>query len=92
MRANTNVRLARYGGVCPIGRCVAEVQVQGRRWELWDGYNGAMRVWSFVPPASGGEIRNFKGDVREFFGYLERERGFPAAEQNLIGKFRGLKV
>ncbi|KAK4445226.1 endoglucanase [Podospora aff. communis PSN243] len=75
--------LARYGGVCPIGKCVGQVQIQGRRWELWDGYNGAMRVWSFLP-ASGGEICEFKADVREFFGYLEQERGFPAAEQNLI--------
>ncbi|KAK0623782.1 concanavalin A-like lectin/glucanase domain-containing protein [Immersiella caudata] len=74
--------LARYGGVCPIGKCVAQVRIQGRRWELWDGYNGEMRVWSFLP--SEGEIQEFEGDVREFFEYLERERGFPAGEQNLI--------
>ncbi|KAK5654206.1 hypothetical protein OQA88_7381 [Cercophora sp. LCS_1] len=74
--------LARYGGVCPIGQCVGQVDVAGRRWEIWDGYNGAMRVWSFVPPG-GGEIKEFGADVREFFGVLE-ERGFPAGEQNLI--------
>jgi xyloglucan-specific endo-beta-1,4-glucanase len=72
--------------VCPIGKCVAgNVQVAGRRWELWDGYNGSMRVWSFVPP--GEDIQSFEGDVREFVGYLEREKEFPAEEQNLIGEF-----
>lgn len=63
------------------------MQIEGRKWELWDGYNGAMRVWSFVPP--GGEIRSFKGDVRKFFGYLETQKGFPADEQNLIGELGG---
>jgi len=81
-------RLARYGGVCPIGKRVGEVHIGGRRWELWDGYNGAMRVWSFVPPRA--EIRGFKGDMRDFFGYLEREKGFPAGEQNLIGELGDL--
>jgi xyloglucan-specific endo-beta-1,4-glucanase len=76
--------LARYGNVYPIGSSVGSVSVAGRTWDLWAGYNGAMRVYSFVPPS--GTIKSFNADVKEFFNYLERNQGFPSSQQNLIGK------
>lgn len=55
-------RLARYGGRWPIGQSIGNVQLAGKTWDLWTGYNGAMRVYSFVPPA-GQVIRSFSADV-----------------------------
>jgi len=76
--------LGKYGGVCPIGSPVCSVALAGRTWDLWVGFNGRMKVYSFVPP-SGGIIRSFSGDVKEFFNYLQANHKFPASSQNLIG-------
>ncbi|KAK0649655.1 concanavalin A-like lectin/glucanase domain-containing protein [Cercophora newfieldiana] len=75
--------LARYGGVWPIGSSMGTVTLAGYTWELWTGYNGAMRVYSFVPPA-GQVIRSFSADVKEFYNYLEKSHQFPASRQNII--------
>ncbi|KAK4222310.1 endoglucanase [Podospora fimiseda] len=76
------VWLARYGNVYPIGQVVAQVNLAGRTWDLWTGYNGAMRVYSFVPPS--GTIKNFSADLKEFYNYLERNHQFPSSRQNII--------
>ncbi|KAK4185154.1 endoglucanase [Podospora australis] len=74
--------LARYGNVYPIGSKVTSVNLAGKTWDLWTGYNGAMRVYSFVPPS--GTIKSFSADVKEFFNYLQRDHQYPASSQNLI--------
>lgn len=79
-------RLARIGGVYPIGQNSGQVNVGGRQWELWIGYNGAMKVFSFVPPNSG-TINSWSGDAKVFFNHLQERQNFPASSQNLIGAF-----
>ncbi|KAI0398389.1 endoglucanase [Xylariaceae sp. FL0594] len=73
--------LARKGGVQPIGSSVGTVNVAGRNWDLWVGYNGAMKVFSFVAPS---EIATFESDVKPFFNYITQYQGFPASQQHLI--------
>lgn len=75
--------LGRYGGVNPIGSQKSTVNVGGRSWTLWVGYNGSMKVFSFVAPSP---ITNFSGNVKDFYNYLASSEGFPASSQNLISK------
>ena len=77
-------RLGRLGDVYPIGSSVGFVNVGGQQWELFDGYNGNMHVFSFVAPQ---QINNFNTDVKAFFDYLTWNRGFPADQQHLLSKF-----
>nr|5M2D_A Chain A, Endoglucanase-like protein [Hapsidospora chrysogenum ATCC 11550]5M2D_B Chain B, Endoglucanase-like protein [Hapsidospora chrysogenum ATCC 11550] len=73
--------LGRLGDVYPIGSSVGFVNVGGQQWELFDGYNGNMHVFSFVAPQ---QINNFNTDVKTFFDYLTWNRGFPADQQHLL--------
>ena len=75
--------LARIGNVYPIGQNSGTVNVAGRNWELWIGYNGSMKVFSFVPPNSG-TVNSWSGDAKVFYDHLTQRQGFPASEQNLI--------
>jgi xyloglucan-specific endo-beta-1,4-glucanase len=62
--------LAAYGGAMPIsktGKPVATTDLAGTSWNLYDGYNGDMRVFSFVSPSP---VTAFSGDLKEFFDYL----------------------
>lgn len=77
-------RLARYGNVYPIGTKERTVTLAGRSWDLWVGWNGAMRVYSFVVPS--GTVKSFSADVKEFFRYLESNYQYPSSQQNLIGE------
>jgi xyloglucan-specific endo-beta-1,4-glucanase len=74
--------LARYGNVYPIGSSVGSVTVAGKTWDLWTGFNGAMRVYSFVPPS--GTVKEFSADVKDFYKYLEEKYQFPSSTQNII--------
>ncbi|CAN9091464.1 unnamed protein product [Alternaria alternata] len=74
------VWLARYD-VYPIGTSQGMVTVAGRTWELFYGPNGSMKVYSFVPSSP---INNFKANLKDFFTYLQNNKGFPASSQNLI--------
>ncbi|KAK3349877.1 concanavalin A-like lectin/glucanase domain-containing protein [Lasiosphaeria hispida] len=74
--------LGRYGSVYPIGSAVCSVTIAGRIWNLWVGYNGKMKVYSFVPPS--GCVKSFSADVKDFFDYLQHNQQFPASSQNLI--------
>ncbi|KAK5657238.1 hypothetical protein OQA88_3297 [Cercophora sp. LCS_1] len=73
--------LARYGNVYPIGQSTGWVTVAGRTWELWIGYNGGMKVFSFLPPSP---IKSFSADVKVFYNHLQNTQGYPAHSQNLI--------
>jgi hypothetical protein len=66
------------------------VTVAGLTWDLWVGYNGSMRVYSFVVPS--GTVNNFSADVKEFFNYLQNNYQYPASTQNLIGKLLSLSM
>jgi xyloglucan-specific endo-beta-1,4-glucanase len=75
------VWLGRYGNVYPIGSSKGNVNVLGQTWELFDGYNGAMRVFSFVAPSQRG---SFSGDLKAFYNHLIQNNGFPGGSQYLI--------
>ncbi|KAF2866417.1 concanavalin A-like lectin/glucanase domain-containing protein [Massariosphaeria phaeospora] len=78
--------LARLGGVWPIsqsGAPIATVTLANTSFDLYFGYNGAMKVYSFVR-AGSRDVTSFSADVKLFFNYLEKNQGFPAASQNLI--------
>ncbi|KAI8625018.1 endoglucanase [Xylariaceae sp. FL1651] len=75
------VWLARKGGVYPIGSSQGYVTVAGQSWELFVGYNGATKVFSFVAP---NEIATFESDIKPFFTYITNSQGFPASQQYLI--------
>lgn len=83
-------RLQRYGGIWPItesstGSPVERVTIAGYTWELFTGWNGAMRVYSFLPP-SGTSYNSFSADVKLFFDYLGQKYAFPASEQYMLSK------
>ncbi|KAL2066749.1 hypothetical protein VTL71DRAFT_2821 [Oculimacula yallundae] len=73
--------LGRYGNVYPIGSSVGTVNVGGYSWNLWIGYNGSMKVYSFI---ASNPVTNFNSDVKQFFNYLANSQGFPASKQHLI--------
>ncbi|KAK4041929.1 concanavalin A-like lectin/glucanase domain-containing protein [Parachaetomium inaequale] len=79
--------LHRYGGIWPItssstGSPIATVTVAGYSWDLYTGYNGAMRVYSFVAP--NGPYNSFTADVKEFFNYLVKNESFPESQQYML--------
>ena len=41
-----------------------------------------MKVFSFIAPQN---LQNWSGDAKQFFNYLEKNQGYPASQQNLIG-------
>jgi xyloglucan-specific endo-beta-1,4-glucanase len=73
--------LGRYGNVYPIGSSVGYVNVAGRSWELWTGWNGSMRVYSFVASSA---VNSFSANLKDFFNYLSSNQGYPANSQYLI--------
>jgi len=86
--------LGRYGGVWPItesGRPIASVIIEGYKFDLYFGYNGAMKVFSFLSPAPNSDLTKpstqyttFNADIKLFFDYLTQNQGYPASTQNLI--------
>ncbi|KAL4892311.1 concanavalin A-like lectin/glucanase domain-containing protein [Aspergillus ambiguus] len=73
--------LARYGDIAPIGSQVGTADVGGSTWELWNGMNGDMNVYSFV---ASEPIGSFNTDVKDFFAHLTDNYSFPASSQYLI--------
>ncbi|RJE23806.1 hypothetical protein PHISCL_03837 [Aspergillus sclerotialis] len=66
--------LAALGGAGPIsstGSPIANVNIAGVSWDLYNGMNGDMNVFSFV---AGSRAESFEGDLVEFFDYLEKEQ------------------
>ena len=76
-------RLDRLGGVYPIGSSTGIVSVDGRDWELFVGYNGAMKVFSFV---AHSRRKYLNSDVKNFFNHITNTQGFPARSQYLLSK------
>ncbi|KAF2758000.1 concanavalin A-like lectin/glucanase [Pseudovirgaria hyperparasitica] len=77
--------LAAYGGARPIsesGSPVASPKIEGYTWDLYDGYNGDMHVYSFV--VKDGPIRKFGADVKKFYTWLAQNKAFPIASQYLM--------
>ena len=77
-------RLARIGGVQPIGSMQTSVTVEGHTWELWIGMNGDMKVFSFVAPTP---VNNFNADIKQFYDYLTKSENFPADNQYLLSMY-----
>ncbi|KAI2643615.1 endoglucanase [Xylaria nigripes] len=73
--------LARKGGVSPIGSSTGMVTIGANTWELFVGYNGAMKVFSYV---AATEATDLEFDVKPFFSHITDTQGFPAYQQYLI--------
>jgi xyloglucan-specific endo-beta-1,4-glucanase len=70
--------LSSLGGAMPIsasGKPIADVNIADSSWKLYDGWNGQMRVYSFV---AASNMNNFKADVMEFLRYMISNQGLPA--------------
>lgn len=70
------VWLGAFGGAGPIsetGSPIASVNLAGAEWQLYQGPNGQMTVFSFV--ASSGNVESFNGDLTEFVSYLISDQG-----------------
>jgi xyloglucan-specific endo-beta-1,4-glucanase len=61
------------------------VNIAGYNWDLYVGPNGSMKVFSFIP-SDGSWKLSFNADVKLFFNYLASNQGYPASQQNLIGR------
>ena len=60
-----------------MGTIVIGVQA----WELFVGYNGNTKVFSFV---TSEQISVFESDIKPFFDYTSGQHDYPADEQYLI--------
>lgn len=72
--------LAALGGAGPIsstGSATASPTIAGVTWNLYDGYNGAMHVYSFV---ASSEQTSFSGDILDFYKWLESNEGLSSSE------------
>ncbi|KAI1354365.1 family 12 glycosyl hydrolase [Xylaria sp. FL0043] len=74
------VWLAALGGAGPIsstGSPIATPTIDGVKWNLFDGYNGAMHVFSFVAQS---QVTKFSGDLMDFFDYLTTNNGMSKSQ------------
>ncbi|KAF2971422.1 hypothetical protein GQX73_g2160 [Xylaria multiplex] len=74
------VWLAALGGAGPIsstGSPVATPTIAGVSWKLYDGWNGNMRVFSFV---ASSQVTNFSGDLKAFLSYLTSNQGMSTSQ------------
>ncbi|CUS09963.1 unnamed protein product [Tuber aestivum] len=79
--------LAAYGGAGPIGSengPIATPTIAGSQWKLYDGYNGAMHVYSFM--AVDSPLTRFSCDVKLFLTYLVDNHGLPTSQYVNITK------
>lgn len=72
------------GDIYPIGDSIGFVNIGGLDWELYDGFNGDMHVYSFIAPQPVNKIDT---DVKLFFDHLTTNNGFPADSQHLLSRF-----
>jgi len=69
--------LAALGGAGPIsstGSPVATPTIDGHVFNLFSGFNGDVRVFSFVAEP---EVTSFNGDLKAFYTYLISDQGVP---------------
>lgn len=72
--------LGAFGGAGPIsstGSPIATVDILGTSWNLFNGMNGNMNVFSFV---ASSNVDNFSGDLTAFTKYLVSEQGVDSAQ------------
>lgn len=73
--------LSTLGGANPItssGSPIATTPTfAGVSWELYSGYNGNTKVYSFVAPS---QQTKFSGDILEFLHYLESHEGVSSSQ------------
>ena len=86
-------RLNLYGGIWPItesptGDPVETVTIAGYSWDLYTGWNGDMRVYSFLP--ADGPVNSFSDDVLEFFDFLSDNYDYPASSQYMLSELPGV--
>ncbi|KAF6821106.1 glycoside hydrolase family 12 protein (endoglucanase-1) [Colletotrichum plurivorum] len=79
--------LHRYGGLGPISESptrspIERVELAGHTWDLYFGYNGKMKVYSFL--SASGPIYSFKADIMDFFKHLASNYAFPVDNQYLL--------
>lgn len=82
--ADVCIRLGRYGEATPIGEQVASAELGGTTWEIWNGMNGDMEVYSFVASEA---VNSFSADIKDFWDYLTDNNSYPADSQYLLSKF-----
>ncbi|KAL8687979.1 MAG: hypothetical protein Q9218_005996 [Villophora microphyllina] len=75
------VWLAQLGGLNPIGfgtPVASSVPLAGSSWKLYKGKNDATQttVFSFIADST---IKDFEGDLMEFFNYLTKEQNVDAS-------------
>ncbi|KAL5344138.1 concanavalin A-like lectin/glucanase domain-containing protein [Aspergillus crustosus] len=73
--------LAQYGSATPIGDVIATATLAGTTWEIWNGYNGDMNVYSFVASEA---VNSFNANIKDFWDYLTDNQGYPADSQYLL--------
>ncbi|KAL2823443.1 concanavalin A-like lectin/glucanase domain-containing protein [Aspergillus cavernicola] len=73
--------LARYGVIQPIGSQVGTADIGDTTWELWNGMNGDMNVYSFV---ASDPVTSFSADIKDFRAHLTGNYAYPADSQYLI--------
>lgn len=71
--------------ISQAGAPIATVTIAGYTFDLYFGYNGSMKVYSFVR-AGSNDMTSFQADVKLFFDYLVKSQQYPASSQNLIGE------
>ncbi|KAI2642324.1 family 12 glycosyl hydrolase [Xylaria nigripes] len=72
--------LAALGGAGPIssaGRPIANTDIAGTNWDVYDGFDGDMHIFSFL---SSSQISSFDGDLVSFISYLTSNQGLPASQ------------
>ena len=72
--------LGALGGAGPIsstGSPIATVDILGTSWNLFNGMNGQMNVFSFV---ASSNVQNFSGDLTAFTEYLVANQGVSASQ------------
>ncbi|RAK92527.1 xyloglucanase 2 [Aspergillus costaricaensis CBS 115574] len=68
---------AALGGAGPISQTGKEIDnptIGGTQWKLYKGTNAATTVFSFVAPT---ELKDYSGNLAEFFTYLVSKQSFP---------------
>lgn len=72
--------LAALGGAGPIsstGSAIATPTINGVKWNLFSGPNGATTVYSFVAQS---QVTSFSGDLLLFFTYLESNNAYSSSQ------------
>ncbi|KAK7436683.1 hypothetical protein VKT23_018939 [Stygiomarasmius scandens] len=59
---------------------VSGVSLAGHTWNLYEGSNGANKVFSFLPSTPGTQVTNFSGDIKTFLNFLTSNRGVSSSQ------------